>query len=270
MTGTIEELLEEFNNLCSKFNEQNVKYTIVLNFPDGVIKAYSSETISQANLTVLRNTFFELYTRSHSRAIDTTAEEEDGGCPWGRLIIENPIQLNCKNEDNVRSHLRRCLVELQQVPCKVIAKAWIKTIEPKKQTSHPYKLAEASKPPWWPRTVRHVEPDHLLKGERLDLMIHILMDPPVDVSHLWRALVTTKLPDQLIKLMEEMLYVARAVQNKSVDVVEVSRFRKNWKRNINSTIIEEDCSPTETVHPGQLICGYQSHIDPSQIFTTEE
>lgn len=50
---------------------------------------------------------------------------------------------------------------LQQKATKRIAKAWIKVIEPKKQTRFPYNKGEASKPSWWPRGLRHKEPDHL-------------------------------------------------------------------------------------------------------------
>ena len=68
--------------------------------------------------------------------------------------------------------------QMQQVPCKTIAKAWIKTVESKKQVKHPYnggKIAkelgaekgtggELTKPDWWPKSnCRHREPDHLKK-----------------------------------------------------------------------------------------------------------
>jgi hypothetical protein len=53
--------------------------------------------------------------------------------------------------------------QLQQLCCKIVAKAWIKVIEPKKQTRYPYNRGEESKPEWWPDGVRHKEPDHLMK-----------------------------------------------------------------------------------------------------------
>ncbi len=64
---------------------------------------------------------------------------------------------------------------LQQSACKIMAKAWIKLIEPKKQSNHPYTGSDAGAPDWWPKPwgptkegrVRHKEPDHLHKhGER--------------------------------------------------------------------------------------------------------
>ena len=52
---------------------------------------------------------------------------------------------------------------LQQQTCKVVVKAWIKVIEPKKQTRYPYNKGNEGKPPWWPQELRHKEPDHLVK-----------------------------------------------------------------------------------------------------------
>jgi len=59
----------------------------------------------------------------------------------------------------------------QQTACKLIAKAWVKAVEPKKQSAHPYTGSDEKAPTWWPKPwgsteterVRHKEPDHLLK-----------------------------------------------------------------------------------------------------------
>jgi len=69
--------------------------------------------------------------------------------------------------------------DMQQSSCKIMGKAFVKLIEPKKQTHHPYTKGAAKAPPWWPETtgenhVRHREPDHLLKPERIRLLVHIL------------------------------------------------------------------------------------------------
>lgn len=58
--------------------------------------------------------------------------------------------------------------DMQQSACKVMGKAFVKLVEPKKQTHHPYTGGDSKAPPWWPNTtgencVRHKEPDHLLK-----------------------------------------------------------------------------------------------------------
>ncbi|CAK7227762.1 hypothetical protein SEUCBS140593_006685 [Sporothrix eucalyptigena] len=71
---------------------------------------------------------------------------------------------------------------LQQTACKLIAKAWVKLVEPKKQSTHPYTGSDEKAPDWWPKPwgttrdekVRHKEPDHLYKKERVHLLKHIL------------------------------------------------------------------------------------------------
>ncbi|KAI0390253.1 hypothetical protein F5Y17DRAFT_471974 [Xylariaceae sp. FL0594] len=84
--------------------------------------------------------------------------------------------------------LRLC----QQSACKTIAKAWVKALEPRKQSKYPYTRGLDSAPEWWPRTyvksgtdviqkMRHREPDHLSKDERVRLLTHILrlvVEPP--------------------------------------------------------------------------------------------
>lgn len=60
---------------------------------------------------------------------------------------------------------------LQQMACKIVAKAWVKLVEPKKQSNHPYTNGDINAPDWWPKPwgpgkdekVRHKEPDHLWK-----------------------------------------------------------------------------------------------------------
>lgn len=74
--------------------------------------------------------------------------------------------------------------QLQQGMCKTVAKAWIKIIEPKKQTRCPYNKGEAGKPDWWPEGVRHKEPDHLMKPERHILLLTILRSPKIEVTRL--------------------------------------------------------------------------------------
>ncbi|KAI2464180.1 hypothetical protein F4781DRAFT_425754 [Annulohypoxylon bovei var. microspora] len=78
---------------------------------------------------------------------------------------------------------------IQQNACKLLAKAWVKTVEPKKQSTHPYTGSDEKAPDWWPKPwgpgvehrVRHKEPDHLYKRERIHLLVHILrliVEPP--------------------------------------------------------------------------------------------
>lgn len=75
----------------------------------------------------------------------------------------------------LRRFYEQAFETLQQTSCRIIAKAWVKMIEPRKQLRFPYNgrkivagktiqfSPEETKPPWWPPGVRHREPDHLPK-----------------------------------------------------------------------------------------------------------
>ena len=67
-------------------------------------------------------------------------------------------------------HLKCC----QQTACKIIAKAWVKAVAPKNQSTPPYTKGDKTRPDWWPKLycrygedtykeLRHKEPDHLGK-----------------------------------------------------------------------------------------------------------
>jgi hypothetical protein len=74
---------------------------------------------------------------------------------------------------------KQTFVLLQQATMKVMLKTWIKFIEPDKQKKWPYCLSIERRlkngvrhrggldgrvqPPWWPNTIKHIEPDHLGK-----------------------------------------------------------------------------------------------------------
>ncbi|KAK0662399.1 hypothetical protein DIS24_g1970 [Lasiodiplodia hormozganensis] len=155
--------------------------------------------------------------RNQSLAEDDDDENEDWSDAVGvdiepeeQQVVRFPIE----DRAQVLDILGRRLDQMQQLACKVILKAWIRAIEPKKQSNYPYvgsdkkKKQEAEKstqkkrskpkdgpdaPPWWPTThedwwrlmphpecgtmdeVRHKEPDHLRKPERLVLGVHILL-----------------------------------------------------------------------------------------------
>lgn len=73
--------------------------------------------------------------------------------------------------DSVWSFYEQRFKNCQQTACKLIAKAWVKAVEPKKQSTHPYTGSDEKAPDWWPKPwgptkddkVRHKEPDHLYK-----------------------------------------------------------------------------------------------------------
>lgn len=97
-------------------------------------------------------------------------------------------QLVIGNDDEVEKFYSCRFKDMQQSACKVMGKAFVKLVEPKKQTHHPYTKGDDKAPPWWPPTtgdenvrVRHKEPDHLLKPERIRLLVWILrliVEPP--------------------------------------------------------------------------------------------
>ncbi|KAL4901291.1 hypothetical protein BDW74DRAFT_160167 [Aspergillus multicolor] len=96
----------------------------------------------------------------------------------------------------LRRYYEKAFEDFKQLSCRVIAKAFVKLVEPRKQVNFPYngkapsssRLSkpqsqedakpdpEKTKPKWWPVGVRHKEPDHLPKAERIRLLVHILCD----------------------------------------------------------------------------------------------
>lgn len=101
--------------------------------------------------------------------------------------------------------------QLQQGMCKTVAKAWIKIIEPKKQTRCPYNKGEEGKPDWWPEGVRHKEPDHLMKPERHALLLTILRSPRVKVARLQLATaeVVALIKADKVSLLMDVYRIAR-------------------------------------------------------------
>ena len=91
------------------------------------------------------------------------------------------VELAVSDEEAMKKFYTTRFIQMQQIPCKLINKAWIKVVQPKKQARHPYnggkKAAAAgepgngdlTKPDWWPRDgCRHKEPDHIQKQGELD------------------------------------------------------------------------------------------------------
>ncbi|KAF2086946.1 hypothetical protein K490DRAFT_57413 [Saccharata proteae CBS 121410] len=151
--------------------------------------------------------------RSSSRNQSLQEEEDDDPEEWpasidAALEEQTTDKFRIDNRDRVIQIFALRLDQMQQLACKVILKAWIKNIEPKKQSKFPYvgsskdkdgnkrnkrsKCVEGSDtPPWWPTRkedwwsllpkcgsldqVRHKEPDHLKKEERLILGVHLLL-----------------------------------------------------------------------------------------------
>lgn len=69
-------------------------------------------------------------------------------------------------QEEVVPYFAKRFAAVQQDTCKLVAKAWIKVIEPKKQSKFPYNKGENAKPKWWPDGVPHRAPDHLSKERK--------------------------------------------------------------------------------------------------------
>ncbi|KAI1877878.1 uncharacterized protein JN550_000060 [Neoarthrinium moseri] len=116
--------------------------------------------------------------RQTSNRLDGKLGEED--IPTAVVTKKRSIEVGnaAQLQEFYELRFRNC----QQSACKLIAKAWIKAVEPKKQSTHPYTGKDEKAPGWWPepwgelrdQKVRHKEPDHLYKKERVHLLCHIL------------------------------------------------------------------------------------------------
>ncbi|KAK6542513.1 hypothetical protein TWF694_006464 [Orbilia ellipsospora] len=114
------------------------------------------------------------------------------------------VPLCIGDEAAVANYLWRKFVELQQLDCKVIAKAWVKVIEPKKQAHSPYNGGDATRPWWWPVDAPHKEPDHLLKNARIRVLISCISDQLVPISQLRAATDETSLRPSQKEILHEM------------------------------------------------------------------
>ncbi|CRL21213.1 Protein of unknown function DUF2841 [Penicillium camemberti] len=104
------------------------------------------------------------------------------------LALHQRASISVKERGLLRLYYEKIFQNLQQTNCRIIAKAYIKLVEPRKQVNYPYngrKIVEgrtqqldpeATKPPWWPRGVSHREPDHLPKVERIRLLVYMLCE----------------------------------------------------------------------------------------------
>ncbi|KAJ2982732.1 hypothetical protein NUW58_g6380 [Xylaria curta] len=131
-----------------------------------------------------------------SRAVEATRRSKKrprAGSKQSRIGISRPSNISMVtiqprkgikigDSDAVYAFYDHRLKCCQQTACKLIAKAWVKAVAPKKQSTHPYTRGDKTRPDWWPKTycrfgedtykeLRHKEPDHL---ERVYLLCHIL------------------------------------------------------------------------------------------------
>lgn len=113
--------------------------------------------------------------RKRQRAVQIDGGEE-------ATVVSKLEGIEIQDSEAVWAAYAQGFKNCQQTLCKLIAKAWVKAVEPKKQTAHPYTKNDEGAPDWWPKPwgptkdekVRHKEPDHLYKRERVHLLCHIL------------------------------------------------------------------------------------------------
>ncbi|KAK4052786.1 hypothetical protein OIV83_002073 [Microbotryomycetes sp. JL201] len=100
---------------------------------------------------------------------------------------------------------------LPQAVSKTVAKLWVKVIDPEKQNLYPYNRGDAGAPPWWPRSIRHKEPDHLYKAERITLLSALIRCTRKPIQEfedvLGRRL--SQIPDAHMPVLADIIKVAR-------------------------------------------------------------
>lgn len=108
---------------------------------------------------------------NHSRLADDS--DSDDYPPAGN----ETTSIRVGDATKLMNYYEGALKHFQQLNCRMVAKAFIKFIEPRKQVRHPYNGGkppagsapgttgdpEKTKPEWWPPGVMHKEPDHLRK-----------------------------------------------------------------------------------------------------------
>lgn len=107
--------------------------------------------------------------RKRPRAQVYRRDFEDDDAPASSTSARKPIKVG--DSDAIWQVYDQRFRNCQQTACKLIAKAWVKAVEPKKQSNHPYTGSDEKAPDWWPKPwgltrdekVRHKEPDHLYK-----------------------------------------------------------------------------------------------------------
>jgi len=121
----------------------------------------------------------EPWPRGQGQATSSQPRKKHLGDRSLNLTSHQSASISVRDADILRLYYEKIFQNLQQTNCRVIAKAYIKLVEPRKQVNYPYNGRktmegrvqqldpEATKPPWWPIGVCHREPDHLPKvGKR--------------------------------------------------------------------------------------------------------
>ncbi|PHH69538.1 hypothetical protein CDD82_7697 [Ophiocordyceps australis] len=169
----------------------------------------------------------------------------------------------------------------QQTACKLIAKAWVKVVEPKKQSTHPYTGSDEKAPDWWPKPwgptkeekVRHKEPDHLYKRERVHLLAHILrlvVEPQPkqhqDIQKL--GLTVTKLEESTMEALSAFFMDAEGNNKKRAYLCEIFKMAKQEERYKNGEI--DDSTEVYVMAEDKMPDNYGSENDDVTLIKTED
>ncbi|KAJ5104845.1 hypothetical protein NUU61_002192 [Penicillium alfredii] len=203
----------------SSFRLPYTHYAMIYLDNEGVLKVEESPSIKEQKSTVftpdVRQNFLEIlgdkigyyqpFTRPTLEASPRRVRRRKGNAPSSSVSEERMTEQASDSEDfshgstdmaplrigdtqKVLSYYEGALKHFQQLNCRMVAKAFIKFIEPRKQVRHPYNGGkppagsapgttgdpEKTKPEWWPPGVMHKEPDHLRKEYRIELLLHIV------------------------------------------------------------------------------------------------
>lgn len=162
-------------------------YALILIDENGILQHRFSPSIAYDGRSVLSDKVTYDFLTAVARYTRSRLNEPCGDLPFrkrrriGRKEIsdlpnETANAMRPFDDKSHRSYYEKAFESFQQTNCRVLAKAYIKLIEPRKQVNYPYNGRvsaagttrqldpEATKPPWWPSGVTHHEPDHLLKA----------------------------------------------------------------------------------------------------------
>lgn len=139
-------------------------------YPSGIGRRWAQERRYGFGVDTLEEDIPGGYkTRKRTRAAMLRREPDFEDDVDARPVVRSPRKIiMIGNQNEVWDFYGDRLKDCQQTACKLIAKAWIKAVEPKKQSNHPYTGKDERAPDWWPKAkeqkVRHKEPDHLYKA----------------------------------------------------------------------------------------------------------
>ncbi|PYI25449.1 hypothetical protein BP00DRAFT_100007 [Aspergillus indologenus CBS 114.80] len=196
------------------------------------------------------------------------------------VVAVTRVAIQIGDADKLLQYYRVALINVQQQYCRIIAKAFIKYIEPRKQVRHPYNGGrprpgappgtkgdpELTKPAWWPADVIHREPDHLKKNERIKLLLHIIRNlaqhgiTPEDlqeVAHDCRR----HIPVEKMAILDEMFRVRKMevrYETGEVDATTIvyveARDDKEEKDEGNEKDIDCVAEPEQKIEPEETEC----------------